>query len=66
MFYFAAPHKMVLHFFSGRINNQIVINYVRMYQLLGGKNQSMIINADKIENRHQISASGCRGRPEWL
>lgn len=37
-----------------------------MYQLLGGKNQSMIINADKTENLYKSSASGCRGRPEWL
>lgn len=54
-------------FFSGRINNQIVINYVLMHELIGGKNQSVIINADKTEkNLHQSSASGCRGRPECL
>lgn len=49
-FYFSAAHKMILHFFySGRINNQTVINYALMHQLIGGKNQSIIINADKTE-----------------
>lgn len=47
--FFAAAQKMILHFFCGGINNQTVINYALMHQLIAEKKQSMIINAEKVE-----------------